>query len=233
MKKIIRKLRRRLLFAKFGFSPKIERVAYRMFGSEYGGWPVVTEVLNSQSVVLSFGLGEDISFDLEIMEAFDLTLHGFDPTPKSLAWLSSQELPARFKVHGVGLADKDGELTFDVPANRDHASYSATANREGAQTVSLPVKRIETIFNELALEKIDVLKMDIEGSENSVIADLLKGNIRPVQILVEYHHRIHKTPLTETMESIGALEKAGYRLFWVSNMGDEFAMIMKDTLPST
>ena len=145
---------------------------------------------------------------------------------------SNQELPAKFEVHGVGLADKDGELTFDAPANAEHASYSATANREGAKTVRLPVSRIQTIFKELALEKIDVLKMDIEGSENSAIADLLKGGIRPVQILVEYHHRIHKTPLSETMESIGALEKAGYRLFWVSDMGDEFALIMKDALPS-
>ena len=41
---------------------------HEWYGSEYGGFYVCPSLLNSQSVVYSFGVGEDISFDKSIIE---------------------------------------------------------------------------------------------------------------------------------------------------------------------
>ena len=197
----------------------------KYFGSEYGGWPVLEGLLDSDSLVLSFGLGEDVSFDLGIIKRFGCRVIGFDPTPKSVAWLAEQQLPERFEFVNVGLAAQTGVISFCAPANSEYASYSAVHAADGTRKVELPVKDLETIVETHDIKKIDVLKMDIEGSENEVIATLAKSSIRPGQILVEFHHRIHQTDFARTRQAIESLETIGYKLFYVSGLGDEFALV--------
>ena len=200
------------------------------FGTEYGGWPVLSNLVDSKSVVLSFGLGEDISFDLGVINRFGCRVIGFDPTPKSVDWLAEQDLPEQFEFVNVGLAAQTGVLTFNAPANPDFASYSTVHAASGGRNIELPVKDLETIVSETSIDKIDVLKMDIEGSENEVIEMLPDSKIRPGQILVEFHHRIHNTDFAGTREAIKTLEQIGYRLFYVSTQGDEFAFVHDSAL---
>jgi len=83
IKKYIRSIRKNLTFTKNGYFPNVVRhPATEYFGTAYGGWPVITSQLDSTSTVLSFGLGEDISFDLGVIDRFGSAVHGFDPTPK-------------------------------------------------------------------------------------------------------------------------------------------------------
>jgi hypothetical protein len=60
----------------------------------YGGWVVNPELIRADSVVYSFGLGEDVSFDLALIETYGVEVHGFEPDPRSLEWLAAQTFPA-------------------------------------------------------------------------------------------------------------------------------------------
>ena len=239
LRKLKRRFQRFVIFRSGKFQPKLcvpgicrpEHVEY--FGTEYGGWPVITRLLNDKSTVLSFGLGEDISFDLELIDRFGLLVHGFDPTPKSCQWLETQTLPDRFQFHNVGLAAESGMLTFNAPAEEGFASWSATHSENdsaAAKTISLPVQSYSSIHQELGLNVVDVLKMDIEGSENEVIESLKDSPFRPIQILVEFHHRIHGTDFSDTKTAIESLESMGYRLFHISELGDEFSLVLEEAL---
>ena len=44
------------------------------------------------------------------------------------------------------------------------------------------MRNLETICNELGHSKIDVIKMDIEGSEYDIIPNLLNMNLRHLKI---------------------------------------------------
>src|SRR5262245_45261334 len=68
------------------------RCRTEFLGSEYGGWCICPDSLGPQSVVYSVGVGEDISFDLALIERFGLQVHAFDPTPKSVRWVKQQSL---------------------------------------------------------------------------------------------------------------------------------------------
>jgi len=100
------------------------QVAARRFGSPTAGWTVASERLSSRLVVWSIGIGEDISFDLALHDAYGMPIEAFDPTPRSLAWVREQSLPAAYRVHPYGLADSDEVVSFRQTADPRHVSHS-------------------------------------------------------------------------------------------------------------
>jgi FkbM family methyltransferase len=196
-------------------------------GSDYGGWAVLPELITPQSVVYSCGIGDDATWDVAMIERFGVSVHGFDPTPRSVSWVASRELPGRFVFHPVGIAAFDGNCKF-VMRNPHPAwsSYNLSDDVGGAYEVAeCRVERISTIADRLGHTRIDVLKMDIEGAEYAAIGDMLAGPIRPTQLLIEYHYSDGKASVKKAADSIKSLQEAGYRIFARSAMGYEFGFL--------
>lgn len=197
-------------------------------GSDYEGWTVADGYLDRDSVVYSFGIGEDVSFDLALIARYGLAVHAFDPTPQSIAWVKNSRLPAAFILHEYGLAARNGIVTFRPPENPAHVSHRLLAEeKREPRDVRLPVKKLATILHELGHDRIDLLKMDIEGAEYAVIEDLEKSSIRPKQILVEFHHRFEGISIAATKQSISMLRAMGYALFAVSRSNRELSFILR------
>ncbi len=226
---IIRKVVRKIRNALNRRGLNIETIPHdniKHYGTEYGGFNVITTGLSSESIVFSFGIGEDISFDTELIKDFGCKVIGFDPTPKSINWLEKQDLPKEYSYFPIGLADFNGVLTFAFPYNEEHVSISSVLeNYKGTKRIELPVKKLKTFMDELGLEKIDILKMDIEGSEYAVIDNIISEKIVFDQLLVEFHHRFEGIGITKTNNAIKVLQEAGYELFAVSDNGEEMSFI--------
>jgi FkbM family methyltransferase len=186
-------------------------------------WCVCPEGLTETSVIYSIGVGQEISFDLEMMRRFRLEVHAFDPTPRSIQWVRSQVLPEKFVFHPYGVADHDGMGRFLPPKNPAHVSHTLLSRETPWPAIEVPVYRLATIMSMLGHPRIDVLKMDIEGAEYGVLADTLTCGIRPEQILVEFHHRWPEVGVEKTRRAIAGLNNAGYRLFDVSASGEEYS----------
>jgi FkbM family methyltransferase len=200
----------------------------KFFGTAYGGWSVATTGLGPTSIVYSFGVGEDVSFDTGLIEAFGMHLHAFDPTPRSAAWLSSQQISSDFVFHPYGLADHDGVMTFYEPRDRRHISHSTLSHGEVNESRAhrWQVKKLESIMQELGHATIDVLKMDIEGGEYAVIESLCRSSIRPTQVLVEFHHHFSGITRRMSLNAIRALRSIGYRVFSISPTAVEYGFIL-------
>ena len=197
-------------------------------GSDYGGWSICPDGIGPESVVYSAGVGEDVSFDLELIGRYGVTVHAFDPTPRSLAWVRGQSLPERFIMHEVGLAAFDGDATFHPPQDPTHASYTLLDRSDaGRDSARAPVRRLTTLMDELGHDRIDILKMDIEGAEIDVIADMLAGGIYPHQVLVEFHHHLPEQSLVESNRAVRRLRRAGYNIFAISPSGREVCFIYR------
>lgn len=193
-------------------------------GSDYGGWVCLPGKLSSKSTVYSFGVGTDISFDEALIAMTGCTVHAFDPTPGSAQWIQSQRLPAKFCFYGFGLADRDGELIFRKPDIPGYFSPSAAFGYPGAGE-RFPVHQLATIMKKLGHSRIDLLKMDIEGSEYAVIENMCAEAIFPRQLLVEFHHRMAGVGIEKTKASLKRLRQAGYELVSISPRGEEFTML--------
>ena len=155
-----------------------------------------------------------------------MKVHGFDPTPKSIKWIESQEIRKNFTLHKIGIANFNGTIRFYPPENPDHVSHSILKSSSNENlSIEVPVKNISTILEELNINNIDIMKMDIEGAEYDIINDLQTTNIRPKQILVEFHHRFKWVGVNKTKIAVHELRSMGYRLFYISPSGEEYSFI--------
>lgn len=199
------------------------------FGNTFADWTFCPDSINEESVIYSFGVGSDISFDLQLMERFNLHVHAFDPSPASVAWIEKQDLPAEFHFYPYGLAATDGEISFAEPTEAGVHSLFATNSgekyEEGLKQHILPVHRLPTIVKKLGHPKIDILKMDVEGAEYELIEDIINMHIPVQQVLIEFHHRFAHIGLKQTRQAVSTLNRAGYKIFHVSATGEEFSFI--------
>lgn len=208
------------------------RLPYRVLGTDYGGWPLLTELTPPSPLIYSFGVGQDISFDLAAIGEFGARVHAFDPTPRSRAWMSRQDLPANLTFHPVGIAASDGEAEFFAPEKDENTSFSAqpAALSDRTLAVRAPVKRLSTLVAELGTGAPDVVKMDVEGFEYCVLDDMIASNLLPGQLLIEFHHRMYSIPTVRTESQVEALQASGYRLFYVSDSGHEYGFVHRSIL---
>ena len=168
-------------------------------------------------MIYSFGVDEDISWEIK---EYGVTIHAFDPTPRSAQFVKRQTLPGEFIFHAYGIADYDGTASFYPPENSEWVSHTILKRRATAKkAIEVPVRRLETIMSSLGHERVDLIKMDIEGAEYGVIGDIVKSS--PVaggaeQLLVEFHHRFPGKGIADTKECIAALERVQFKSFHIS-----------------
>src|SRR5439155_6606303 len=157
-----------------------------------GGWSLWPEHIRADSIVYSFGVGDNIGWDLEMIRRFGARVHAFDPTPASIAWVARQRLPRQFVFHDFGISDFDGVLDFYPPRRRGSTHYSQE-RRSGpfdrSQPVPGRVRRLATIMQKLGHRRIDVLKIDVEGAEFEAVPDWIASGIEFDQLLIEIHYQ--------------------------------------------
>ncbi|MEX0976858.1 MAG: FkbM family methyltransferase [Woeseia sp.] len=195
-----------------------------------GGWWFHPDTLNSESIVYSFGIGEDVEFDLFLIKRFGLDVHAFDPTPATIEWLAARQLPASFRFYPWAVAARNGFLRLYPRLKRDGSRstvmYSTFGDRASAiESIDVPAVNLPAIAKRLGHEQIDLLKMDIEGAEYEVLDNLLQSTVKPRQLLVEFHHRFSGIGPTRTAAMIARLEEYGYRLIAVSETGRELSFM--------
>ncbi|NJL16280.1 MAG: hypothetical protein HC938_02870 [Nitrospira sp.] len=64
-------------------------LVHHKIGTGYGGWFVPTGLLSDQSLCYGVGAGEDISFEVELINRYKCEVHCFDPTPRRNAMWTS------------------------------------------------------------------------------------------------------------------------------------------------
>lgn len=195
-----------------------------------GGWWYAPGELGADSVVYSLGVGDDIDFDLAVIEKYAVEVHAFDPTPSSVRLIEDRHLPQRFRFHPWAVTASDGTLTFYPRLKKDgtksEVMFTMVAEPETARDgIEVPAYSLSTIAGRLGHEHIDLMKMDIEGAEYEVLDGLLASSIKPKQLLVEFHHRFPGIGLGKTADMIARLRDDGYRIFAVSEAGREVSFL--------
>ena len=197
--------------------------------TKVGDWALVTEPLGPESIVYSFGVGDNVAWDLAMIREFRCTVHAFDPTPASIAWIGRQSLPREFVFHDLGISNFDGELDFFPP--RKSGSTHFSQERRGLLNRQSPVRgkvqRLATIMHSLGHTRLEVLKLDVEGSEFEAVPDILASGIEIDQLLVEIHYHFRSRSFAAGKALIHQIKAAGMRCIHISPRGFEFSFVRR------
>ena len=116
--------------------------------------------------------------------------------------------------------------------NTPMPEYLAAVRRGYAEAFEVEVRTLSSLMKELGHERLDVLKMDIEGSEYDVLEQVIEQGIHIDQILVEYHHQFKNVPTSRTARNVASLRRHGYRLFHIAETGREYSFVHERLLGS-
>ena len=220
--------------------PRARVRSLEVMGTTYGGWFISKDMLPNRPVLLSAGVGEDISFDLAFAKATKGRVILVDPTPRSVTHvehlfraLDSQEKTMTFETGGQkidisglsrdqfvfvskALFDRSGEVTFYPPKDWRHVSYSIAniQHTENEESIVVDALTVSDLMETLDLEVIDLAKFDIEGVAADVVAEMLEAGNHPNQIMLELEELLEPTNMNEVSLNrlVRALITEGYRL---------------------
>jgi FkbM family methyltransferase len=218
--KFIRDLRYRLFFGMI-LSRRFNLITLCAPGS-ICPWTICPDGLNAKSIIYSGGVGSDISFEHELVRRFSCEVVLLDPSPtgvKTMA-LPENKIP-EFHYFPLALAGCTGRLNLAPPPHGD----SWSVENDSTVKVDVPCTDLLSLMRQNRHDHIDLLKLDIEGSEYDVIDDFLKRKIPVRQLSVEFHHAI--IPGIRRSQSIRAVFKLiarGYKL--ICQEGENYTFIL-------
>jgi FkbM family methyltransferase len=189
-------------------------------GSKYGGWIVPIDQIRDNWVCYCGGVGEDITFDLGLIERFHCQVFAFDPTPRSIAHVTAhaRDIPG-FHFMPVGLWSKNKTLRFFAPLDSSHVSHSIVNLHGTTSYFEAQCRSITSIMKKLGHTHIDLLKIDIEGAEHTVIRSMLADGIQPRVLCIEIDRPVKALRFHTTMRRIF---RAGYNLIAVDGWNFTF-----------
>lgn len=228
-----KKLSRRIDKNKVSHLVPTAKCNYKWYGGSYGGFYINSSLLTSDSIIYSFGIGKDISFDKTCIKKHKCKIFAFDPTPKSIDFIKAQNLPDSFTFFDFGItASESGTIDFYLPTNPKGVSGSLVKSDvvNPNNKINVKMKSFKDIVDKLGHKHIDVIKMDIEGSEYEVLDKIIDSDITIDQLLIEFHDRLFDLEKYKSEEIVKNLIKNGYEIFASSSTYEEVSFIHKRNL---
>ncbi len=195
-------------------------------------WSAIEERLASGAVFLD--VGAHIGID-SIMASTVVGPAGrvvaFEPNPVTLAELREnvrESAAANVAIQPIALTETEQDLTlFDSRAigNSGSSSLSATNAGNAGRPYEVRGRRLDDVVQELALERVDLIKADIEGAELL----MLRG---AADTLSRFHPHLILEVVPRQLENMGAsvaalegyLQSLGYgEGHWVDYKNKEYA----------
>ncbi len=198
---------------------QLTKAIHEPFGPAYGHDLEVRFLhgyLNHGDVVLDVGanVGQYAAVVEDVVGSATMTL--FEPLP-GLAKLLRARFPGA-RVENLAVSDRAGTATIRVPSIdgteyntratlNDHTEPGQGASRE----VRVVTEPLDSVTERLGLDRIDLVKVDVEGHEPEVVRGAERTLSAPgVLLLIEIEARHHDFPITQVFDQITALGLTGY-----------------------
>lgn len=145
------------------------------------------EMITADWICYCAGVGEDIRIEQFLAETRKAQVWAFDPTPRSIAFMNRAPYDrSRLRFMPVGLWSTDTTLRFNAPENPAHVSHSIVEDLGGTSSFEARCRSIPSVMTELGHDRIDLLKMNIEGAEDVVLGATLDAKVFPRVIALTF-----------------------------------------------
>lgn len=171
-------------------------------------WP--EDLRLPDSIVYSIGVGEDVDVELRLLDMGVKAIWLFDPTPRSIHFMEQLgDRGGRLRFSPVGAWREDAVLQFHAPADPRHVSHTLLGPQGGSGGFSAEVRTLRALMRERGHDRIDVLKMNVEGAEDAILERAFADGIVPGAIICTWEGR---WSLAKAARWTRDLRRRGYRL---------------------
>ena len=224
-------------------------------GTNYGSWSIPKDAsLDNNSIIYSGGVGEDMSFDLKLEDKYKCKIFLIDPTERAIKHYEEVKEFYDTKINNFsgniqpdylyniidldpdfdnytyinkGLYKEKTKLRFYKQNNPNYVSQSLVENMFSNEYDEVQVDSIKNIMKTYNHNKIDLLKLDIEGSEIDVLNQMLDDEIYPKYICVEFDLLLkNKDPNHLTQKLVKRLQENNYKILENKNLNITFERII-------
>lgn len=185
----------------------------------------IIDKLNNKSIVIDIGTGNDADFSQELIKKYNLKSYGFDPTRKHFDFLKKieSENEGKFKIFNIALSEKNTEKTFFESKQNISGSFDelhVNVQKDDVSSYKVKSLTLKDIIKMTGENKIDLVKIDVEGEEYGVINKLDNETLKQIdQLIIEFHHHcIKNISFKKTKECIALLKKFGFRHYTTDNI---------------
>lgn len=197
---------------------KIQQRYFRLvfIGPDY--W--IRKSLRKGSIAIDCGIGDNADFSQNLIERYGIMCYGFDPTQKHQAAISKivEKYDGLFKYYQVAISSTAKEKIFyESKLNVSGSFLNDHVNVIQDDIVSYTSETVtlDGLFEYIGSDFLDLLKLDIEGEEFSVLSTVSDSTLfRIGQLIVEFHHHcIDRYSNEDTHRLVQRLKGTGFRSF--------------------
>jgi FkbM family methyltransferase len=175
--------------------------------------------INSSSIIVDVGCGFEADFSKTLINKYNLNSFGIDPTKKHQTMLRDYEKQSngKFKYLNYAISPIQGKITFRESIENESGSILTdhinvlqdTINEYEVDSITL-----KQIPEKTGIDKIDILKLDIEGVEYELFYQISDDDLSAFsQIFVEFHHRsIQRYSRKNTKEIVNLIRSKGFKV---------------------
>lgn len=130
----------------------------------------------------------DPTYDSVTRALYERGWHGINIEPQADRIAAFEEQRPRDVNLAIAIGDRDGTAVLDVTSTPGWARLRDVPGEvaDGSvESVEVPIRRLESLFSEMGVDCVDLLKIDVEGAEPAVVRGLLGGSVRPTVCIVE------------------------------------------------
>ncbi|HTO14278.1 MAG TPA: FkbM family methyltransferase [Edaphocola sp.] len=148
------------------------------------------------------------------------SIHGIEPIPQKIEYLKKKfRFNTNVKLHEFAAGNKNESGPFNLVSS--NPSYSGLKKRdypklEKIETVKVKIRKLDDILNNE--EKIDLIKIDVEGGEYDVLlgANKILTNFKPV-LIFEFGLGAANHYGIDAKKMYSLLAKYNYKIYTLSN----------------
>ncbi len=156
------------------------------------------EFFKTQQPQMIFDVGANFGYlmYLALSQIKNPTIYGFEPDPNNAIWLKNNldliHASENIKIEKLAVSDRAGTVRF-VPSNpNSHENLWAGMSLKkeaSSDEIEVPSVSLDQFCTDKKIERVDLVKMDIEGGEAYATNGMLEGLKKKIykNILLELH----------------------------------------------
>ncbi len=219
--------------ARLGNGMKVQVVWNDTGGCGYGIWRsgwYEPDTVNAISSLLRpgmtfFDVGANMGQYTLLAAGLGCKTHSFEPAPAMMEFLAANVKPVedRVQLNACGLGDSEDLVTLHMakPHNVGSTSFRSDPTFASGQTFQVSCTTLDKYVEKNSIARVDVIKIDVEGAELSVLKGaekVLSGPNRPA-IVLEYEESAQQRFGSSCAELTSFLKAHGYELERITKQG--------------